>query len=173
MPMSITTRVWAQNKSSVSVNYGPLTLSLRIDERYNQRDSSDPEIVQDDSHWQADVNKALWPAYEIFANSEWNYALKVDGQNMPIDITVSKRTWPADNYPFTLDAVPLQFTAKGCKIPSWGFDQTGMTGELPTQYAKRSETIETIQLVPMGAARLRISAFPKADVSLKMTDCEE
>ena len=173
MPMTITTRVWPQNKSSVSVDYGPLTLSLRIDERYQQRDSSDPEIVQDDSHWQANVDKSLWPAYEIFANSDWNYALKVDEQNMPIDISMSRRPWPADNYPFTLESVPLQFTAKGCKIPTWGFDQTGMTDVLPTQYTQRSSTVETIQLVPMGAARLRISAFPKADVQLRVPDCEE
>ena len=164
MPMSITTRVWQQNKGSVSVNYGPLTLSLRIEEQYIQRDSSDPEIVQDDSHWQADVEKSLWPAYEIFARSDWNYALKVDEQDMPIDLSVSRRPWPKDNYPFTLESVPLQFIAKGCKVPSWGFDQTGMTDVLPSQNATRSSTIETIQLVPMGAARLRISAFPKAKV---------
>lgn len=173
MPMSITTTVWQQNKGSVSINYGPLTLSLRIEERYNQRDSSDPEIVQDDSHWQENVDKSLWPAYEIFANSDWNYALKVDEQNMPVDITVSKKEWPADNYPFTLNAVPFEFQAKGCKIPSWGFDQTGMTDVLPTHFTPRSETIETIRLVPMGAARLRISAFPRADVNIKIPNCEE
>lgn len=165
MPMHITTRVWQQNKGSVSVDYGPLTLSLCIDERYTQRDSSDPEIVQDDSHWQENVNKALWPAYEIFANSDWNYALKVDKRYMPIDISVNKKEWPADNYPFTLNAVPLEFTAKGCKIPSWGFDQTGMTDVLPTHSAPRSTETETLRLVPMGAARLRITAFPRADVA--------
>jgi hypothetical protein len=163
MPMSITTRVWQQNKESVSVDYGPLTLSLCIDERYVQRDSSDPEIVQDDSHWQENVNKALWPAYEIFANSDWNYALKVDDLYMPIGISVSRKEWPADNYPFTLDAVPLRISVKGCKIPSWGFDQTGMTDVLPSHSAMRSTATETLSLVPMGAARLRITAFPRAN----------
>ena len=162
MPMDIKTHVWQQNKSSVSVDYGPLTLSLRIDEDYHKRDSSDPEIVQDDSHWQESVDKNLWPAYEIFAQSPWNYALSVDDDNMPVDIKIEHRPWPSDNYPFTSESVPLLFTAKGHKIPSWGFDQTGMTDVLPTRFAQRSEEMENIQLVPMGAARLRLSAFPKA-----------
>lgn len=162
MPMDIKTHVWQQNKSSISVDYGPLTLSLLIDEDYHKRDSSDPEIVQDDSHWQESVDKNLWPAYEIFAQSPWNYALSVDDDNMPVDIKIEHRPWPSDNYPFTLESVPLLFTAKGHKIPSWGFDQTGMTDVLPTRFAQRSEEMENIQLVPMGAARLRLSAFPKA-----------
>ncbi len=173
LPMSISTDVWAQNKGSISVNYGPLTLSLRIDERLTQRDSSDPEIVQDDSHWQESVDKSLWPAYELFAGSPWNYALRVDGQNQPIDITVSHKPWPADDYPFTLESVPLEFTAKGRKVPSWGFDQTGMTDVLPTRFAPRANEEETIRLVPMGAARLRITAFPSADISSRIPDCEE
>ena len=172
LPMTIKTRVWQENKGSISVDYGPLTLSLHIDERYNKRDSSDPEIVQDDSHWQASVDKSLWPAYEIFANSDWNYALSVvDGS--ALDISMQRKAWPADNYPFTLDAVPLEFTAKGRKIPSWGFDQTGMTDVLPSRFVPRSEEVEAIRLVPMGAARLRIAAFPRADVPTTLPDCEE
>ncbi len=172
VPMTFTTQTWVQNKASVSVNYGPLTLSLLIGEQYKQRDPSDPDIVQGDSHWQAGVNKALWPAYEIFSATPWNYALKmVDG--LPKDITVSHKAWPEDNYPFTLESVPLTFTAKGRKIPTWGFDQKGMTGTLPTRFAPRAEEEETIQLVPMGAARLRISAFPQADVPTKDPDCED
>ena len=178
LPMTITTDVWPQNKGSISVNYGPLTLSLRIDERVNQRDSSDPEIVQDDSHWQESVDKSLWPAYELFAASPWNYALSVaDGSRVAdgsaIGITMSRKPWPADNYPFTLESVPLEFTAKGRLVPSWGFDQTGMTDVLPTRFAPRDAAETTIRLVPMGAARLRITAFPRADVTLTEPDCEE
>ena len=174
LPMGITTKVWSANKSSVSVNYGPLTLSLKIDERYDKRDSRDHEIVQDDSHWQEGVDASLWPAYEIFAESDWNYALCVDDQNMPVDITVEKREWPSDNFPFTLENVPLVFKAQGKKIPSWGFDSTGMTATLPSMFAPREEETEEITLVPMGAARLRISAFPRdTDATSVNPDCVE
>ena len=161
MPMSFSTCIWQKNKSSISVNYGPLTLSLKIGERYQQRDSRDHEIVQDDSHWQAGVDASLWPAYEIFANSDWNYSLVVDDQDWPKQLSVSRRAWPADNFPFTLESVPLQFKAVGRKVPSWTMDATGMTGLLPTVFAPREAVEEVIELVPMGAARLRISAFPK------------
>ena len=161
LPMSLKTRVWEMNKSSVSLDYGPLTLSLRIGERYNQRDSRDHEIVQDDSHWQAGVDASLWPAYEIFATTPWNYALVVDAQNQPQGFEVEKGEWPADNYPFTPDAVPLKFKATGRQIAAWGFDATGMTDVLPTAFDARAAEEQQIELIPMGAARLRISAFPR------------
>lgn len=164
MPMSVSSRVWQQNKSSVSVNYGPLTLSLKIDEIYEQHDSRDKEFVQDDSHWQEGVDASLWPCYVLKPATDWNYALKVDGDNLPVGFSVTKKAWPADDFPFTLESVPLEFTAVGNKIPSWGYDSTGMTDILPDEQAEHSTEDTKLTLVPMGAARLRISAFPRAIV---------
>lgn len=161
MPMSITTQLWQGNKSSVSVNYGPLTLSLKIDEIWEEHDSRDPDFVQDDSHWQEGVNAALWPSYAIKAGSEWNYGLVLDENNLPVDITVTRKEYPSDDQPFTPENVPLSFTAVGRQIPSWGMDATGMTDLLPTKYAPVAEETTPITLIPMGAARLRISAFPR------------
>ena len=164
MPMTVTADVWQQNKGSVSVNYGPLTLSLKIDEIAEAHDSRDTEFVQDDSHWQDGVDASLWPCYVLKPGSDWNYALKVDKDNLPVKFSVSKREWPSDDFPFTLENVPLEFTAVGVQIPSWGYDETGMTDLLPTKYAERSSEESKLTLVPMGAARLRISAFPRATV---------
>ena len=44
LPMEITYRTWQVNKNSVSVNYGPLTLSLKIAERYEKKDSKETAI---------------------------------------------------------------------------------------------------------------------------------
>ena len=161
MPMSVSANVWQQNKSSVSVNYGPLTLSLKIDEISEPHDSRDKDFVQDDSHWQEGVDASLWPCYVLRPGSDWNYALKVDKDNLPVEFSVVKKDWPADDFPFTLESVPLEFHAKGVQIPSWGYDETGMTDLLPTKYAERSNTDTPLTLVPMGAARLRIAAFPR------------
>lgn len=161
LPMRVSSTVWQQNKSCVSVNYGPLTLSLKIDEEYEAHDSRDPEFVQDDSHWQAGVDASLWPCYVIRARSSWNYGLVVDEGNLPVGFSVIRKPYPANEQPFTLENVPLEFTAVGRQIPSWGFDATGMTDFLPTKYAKRADETTPITLVPMGAARLRISAFPR------------
>lgn len=161
LPMTLTSNEWIQNKGSVSVNYGPLTLSLKIDEAYEQHDSRDKEFVQDDSHWQEGVDASLWPCYTITPQSEWNYALRVDSNLLPTGFSVTKKAWPADDYPFSLESVPLEFTAEGYQIPSWGYDATGMTDLLPVKWAERSTALTKLKLVPMGAARLRISAFPK------------
>ena len=162
-PMEMSVDTWEQNKGSVSVNYGPLTLSLAIDENFEQHDSRDPEFNQDDSHWQAGVDASLWPCYVLKPNSKWNYALVMDKGNKPVNFNVNKKEWPSNNFPFTAESVPFEFTAVGVEIPSWGYDETGMTDLLPTKYAPRSEEKRNIRLIPMGAARLRISAFPKAE----------
>lgn len=159
-PMNIRSTVWEENKNSVSVNYGPLTLSLKIDEDREAHDSRDKAFVQDDSHWQEGVDASKWPSYVLKPKSDWNYALLTDSRNNPVDLQVIECTWPADDFPFSPDKCPLRFTAKGVKIPSWSYDGTGMTDELPDRFAPRDTQEVTLPLIPMGAARLRISAFP-------------
>lgn len=159
-PMNIRSTVWEENKNSVSVNYGPLTLSLKIDEDREAHDSRDKAFVQDDSHWQEGVDASKWPSYVLKPKSEWNYALLTDSRNHPVDLQVIECAWPADDFPFSPDKCPLRFTAKGVKIPSWSYDATGMTDELPDRFAPRDTQEVTLPLIPMGAARLRISAFP-------------
>ena len=58
-------------------------------------------------------------------------------------------------------------------MPSWGFDDKGMTDVLPTRFAVRDTEVEIIRLVPMGAARLRISSFPRADIQGVIPGCED
>ena len=153
LPMDFSTRTWQVNKNSMSVDYGPLTLSLQIGENYVRKDSRETAIG--DSKWQAGVDASQWPTYEIYPTTSWNYALATDS---PIEIVRS--AWPADGNPFTLDGCPLHFKAKGRLVPSWGIDEYGLAGVLPYEDAPKAETVDDITLVPMGAARLRISAFP-------------
>src|SRR5205823_14913272 len=49
---------------------------------------------------------------------------------------------------------------KGKKIPAWKVDRFGLVGPLQDSPVKSDERMETVTLIPMGAARLRISAFP-------------
>ena len=72
---------------------------------------------------------------------------------------VVRKEWPADNFPFTVGSVPLEVKAFGRQIPSWKIDETGICGVLPEEDAAKGAK-EEITLIPMGAARLRISAFP-------------
>ena len=160
-PMELSVRRWAVNQNSASVDYGPLTMSLKIDERYEKVDSKASAIG--DSHWIEGADPEKWPTYEIYADSPWNYALVLPESNSTAGFEVVRLPWPADDQPFTVASVPLQIKAKGRLIPSWGIDSTGLTGVLPSPAAARAAQADDITLIPMGAARLRISAFPTSN----------
>ncbi|MGQ8338942.1 beta-L-arabinofuranosidase domain-containing protein [Sunxiuqinia sp. A32] len=158
LPMDLSTRTWAVNQNSVSVDYGPLTFSLKIDEQYNKISSVESAIG--DSKWQESADPEKWPAYTIDPKSPWNYGLILDKDNLESSLTIIRKDWPTDNYPFTPESTPIEIAAKGRQIPSWGIDQYGLVDVQPLYPVKTSEPVEEIKLIPMGAARLRISAFP-------------
>lgn len=157
-PMQLKMRQWAVNKNSVSLDYGPLTLSLKIGERQVTRDSRETAIG--DSHWQKNADASKWPTTEIYAATPWNYALYIDPLRPLADIQMVQKPMPADDYPFSLESVPLEFKAKGRLVPSWKLDEFDLCGVLPDEDAAKADHLDSITLVPMGAARLRISAFP-------------
>lgn len=159
--MELGIRTWQINQNSVSVDYGPLTFSLKIDEEYNELNSAETAIW--DSKWQKGADPQKWPSYEINPVSTWNYGLIIDAGNPDGSFTVVHKDWPVDDYPFTADNTPIELKARGRQIPSWGIDQYGLVDVLPRFPVRTTEPVEDITLIPMGAARLRISAFPRID----------
>jgi len=160
VPMKLTQSVWQVNQQSRSIDYGPLTFSLKIAEDYKMVSSTETAIG--DSKWQKNADPAKWPTFEIYPASPWNYALVID-DNLPLEdnFVVVKKEWPADNFPFTPQQVPIEIKAKGKKLVTWKIDQYGLCSELPIMENRKFEAkTEDITLIPMGAARLRISAFP-------------
>lgn len=158
LPMELQLRTWDKNKNSVSINRGPITYSLEIKERYEQKDSKATAIG--DSKWQENADPAKWPSFEIYPATQWNYGLLLNGQPLEKTFTVVKKNWPKDNNPFTLSGAPIALKAKGKQIPSWTIDQYGLCGLLPQSPVSSTEPVKELTLVPMGAARLRIAAFP-------------
>lgn len=160
VPMKLSQSVWQVNQDSRSINYGPLTFSLKIKEDYKKVSSTETAIG--DSKWQKNADASKWPTYEIYPASDWNYGLIIDDNvDLNRNFEVVKKPWPSDNFPFTVDNVPLEIKARGRKVIGWDIDQYGLTGELPIRENLQFESdTEDIVLIPMGAARLRISAFP-------------
>ena len=158
LPMQLGLREWAKNKNSVSINYGPLTYSLKIAERLEQKNST--ETAMGDSKWQENADPVKWPSFEIYPASSWNYGLLLDKQNLPRSFEVVKKKWPADNNPWTLTGAPIEIKAKGKQINAWGIDAYGLCAVLPQSPVTTARPVENLTLVPMGSARLRISAFP-------------
>lgn len=138
LPMRISVRRWAANHDSVSVKRGPLTYSLAIEERYERfgGTTDHPEIA-------------------VYPESPWNYGL-VDGA--PVEV-VESRT--AGN-PFTHEGTPVRLRTKARRIAEWEADPENVVGLLQQSPARTTARTETVTLVPMGAARLRITSFPTA-----------
>ena len=158
LPMKLAVHTWKENRNSVSVDYGPLTFSLKIDEYYKKINSK--ESVTDDSKWRANADQTKWPAYDIYPASMWNYGLALNNEPASDQFEIIKRPWPKSNFPFTQEDVPILLKAKGKLIPSWTLDQYGLCEVLPQSPVSVTTKEKSIELIPMGAARLRISAFP-------------
>ncbi len=160
VPMELSQSVWSVNQDSRSIYYGPLAFSLKIKEIY--KEVSSVETAIGDSKWQKNADASKWPSYEIYAGSDWNYALVLDDA-LPLEknFEVVKGDWPTDHFPFAVESAPIELKAKGKKLIGWGIDEHGLTGEIPIKENRQfEEKTEEITLIPMGAARLRISAFP-------------
>ena len=157
LPKDISVKKWEKNHNSVSVNYGPLTFSLNIKERYVEK-SSDKTAIGD-SRWQEDADREEWPTYEIYPDSDWNYGLILEDK-LDNTFEVIEREWPKDNFPFTNNSTPILIKANAKKIPNWKIGKTGLVGELMDSPVESNEKVEIIELVPMGGSRLRISSFP-------------
>ncbi|HTL18705.1 MAG TPA: beta-L-arabinofuranosidase domain-containing protein, partial [Patescibacteria group bacterium] len=143
LPMRLVARIWEKNKNAASIDYGPLTFSLKIGER-----------------WQPYGTDSRWPEYEVFPTTAWNYGLVLDQPNPGKSIKIIRRKGALPAQPFTPEAAPVELRARAKKIPSWKQDWFGMVGKLQTSPVKSDEPVETVTLIPMGAARLRISSFP-------------
>jgi len=137
LPMRIETKTWARNGNSVSVYRGPLAYSLKIGER-----------------WERYGTNEKWPAFEVFPQTAWNYAL------LNSEMRVEKGAVAAQ--PFTPDSAPVRIIAKARRVPSWKMETNGLIGAVPPSPVATSEAVEEVTLIPMGCARLRVSAFPVA-----------
>ncbi|WP_230545428.1 beta-L-arabinofuranosidase domain-containing protein [Mucilaginibacter sp. UR6-11] len=158
LPMQIKVRQWAKNKNSVSVNYGPLTYSLKIGETYKKEDSK--KTAMGDSGWQETADPNKWPSFEIYPATAWNYGLLLDAKHPERSFTVVHKAWPKDGNPFTNANAPIELKATGKQINDWTIDKYGLCGVLPQSPVKTETAKANLTLVPMGGARLRISAFP-------------
>jgi len=157
LPKNLSLRKWEKNHNSVSLNYGPLTFSLKIKENYVETRSDKNAIG--DSKWQKTADTDNWPTYEIYPGSPWNYGLILTG-DINEDFEIVEKKWPKDNFPFTNENSPIYLKARAKKIESWKIGDTKLVGELMDSPVESNEKEEIIELVPMGGSRLRISSFP-------------
>jgi len=143
LPMQTAVKTWEKNNNAVSVNHGPLTFSLLIEEQ-----------------WRQYAGTARWPEYEVRPTSAWNYGL-VLGPTPARSFDVVRKGGALAPQPWTREASPIELRARARKIPQWQADSDDIIDVLQPSPARSAEPLETVTLIPMGAARLRITAFPQ------------
>jgi hypothetical protein len=102
-----------------------------------------------------------WPEWQVKPASPWNYGLVLDSKNPARGIRVEKaKQARLAAQPWTAETAPVRLRAKGRKIPAWTLDRLNMVPKLQASPVRSEEPVEELTLIPMGAARLRISLFP-------------
>ncbi len=145
LPMRVRTSHWYQN--SIALERGPLVYALKIGEDWKQ--------IKQDMYRPAASPAMDW---EVRPTTAWNYGLDFDAANPEEFVQVIEK--PIGDAPFTRSGAPIELRVKGRRLPQWTLVK-GSAGPLPTSPVASREPIETLTLIPYGAAKLRITAFPQ------------
>lgn len=144
LPMRV--RTVHYSNGSVTVERGPLIFALKIGEDWHK-------IEKGMSH-PAPAPAADW---EVHPTTPWNYGLLIDPARPDQSVVVTEKK--IREYPFTPDGAPVEITLKGRRVPQWTL-VNGSAGPLPPSPVHSREPDQTLTLIPYGAAKLRITAFP-------------
>lgn len=144
LPMRTGVRTWEANHDAVSVDHGPLTFSLAITERWESEPSEEP-----------------WPALLVYPESAWNYGLDLPADNPATALELHPLDPPAGSNPFTHEGARLEIRAPGKVIQAWRTDPEQVVRTLQPSPVGSDAPAEELRLLPMGATRLRITAFPR------------
>jgi uncharacterized protein len=133
-------RVTRGFRQSVTIERGPIVFSLPVPAKWSKIVDRGPA-----SDWQA------VPA------GDWNYALELSPEpDSSIRMTERRGTGGV----FTEAGYVVQLTVKGSKLSTWEEVQ-GSAGEMPENPVTAQAATTDLTLIPYGAAKLRVTAFPQ------------
>jgi hypothetical protein len=122
---------------SAVFEYGPLVFSLPLEARWTQLKS----YAEKSADWQLESKTA------------WNYSV-VTGA---CDASVEKHAVSA--IPFDVRNPAISLRVKGRLLPGWGVNENS-AGPVPVSPVQSAKPLQELTLVPYGAAKLRVTAFP-------------
>lgn len=138
----ITLTEWPRTKSC-SVNLGPLTYSVRIKENWVK--------TEDD--------KFVWNKWNVLPASDWNYGLITDHIELDKDIRIKLKNKMPEQ-PWNEKDVPIVLEIQAKKIPDWKATVKNTVDPLREGPIRSDEKTEWIEMIPMGAAHLRLTCLP-------------
>ncbi len=133
-------RVETGFQNSIAVERGPLVFSYPIGES-----------------WVKLRTRGMTADWQVFPTGAWNYALlsKDDATH-----GFATKEQPIGGSPFSLTGTPVMLQVAARRVPSWRAED-GVANIVPQSPVTSEEAEETITLVPYGAAKLRITSFPR------------
>lgn len=102
-------------------------------------------------------DRGMTADWQVFPAGQWNYALAVNPEDVKGNFTVVETE--VTSLPFSSKKPPVKLKAKARKLPDWR-SEDGVANPVPKSPVTSNESEEEIELVPYGAAKLRITAFP-------------
>lgn len=140
MAMTVSLTEWPRT-GAVTVDRGPLSYSVKIDEVWRRSGGTD-----------------AWPEWEVLPASPWNYGLVIDRAHPAAALKVIEKGVRSDQ-PWTVNDAPIEIRAKARRIPGWTLVKETVDTLRPGP-VKSDEPEETITLIPLGCARLRMACLP-------------
>ena len=127
--------------NAVVIERGPVVYSLDIS-----------------TQWRKLKSRGMTADWEAEPQSAWNYALDINGP--AVGAAVEVEGTGSDRGVFSAEGAPIKIEVLGAKLPEWKAED-GCAGELPHSPVHSDQPREILKLVPYGAAKLRITAFPQ------------
>ena len=136
----MTPRISEGFHQSVSIGRGPLVFSYPIEQ-----------------DWVKLRTQGMTSDWQVFPASQWNYGVFA-GQDAPHNIGVKESS--IGTTPFALADTPVKLEIAARKVPTWR-SIDGVADPVPQSPVESGEVEERITLVPYGAAKLRVTSFPR------------